>query len=582
MPSMISLKSFSSALTAFCMLVFVYSFMPESFVKISQFLKYLTIISTIIILMMFYRIFEHTETSVENEQQGNDTEKGNQEIKFERASPKKLYKHLTKLIIHTTKSINENSSSAIYIINPQKNNFALQNGSTGEFVDAIPANNVLVNKYLSNNKKFHQKDYPEEWSKLFLSKSWRGSECAIFSPININENIAGFIITRLDHFSNVTDKEINLLLQLSDYISFSLTNLESLEQHIVGENSKTLILDILSKLDFKSDSQNIFNQFKYLIRTFFQYDRVTISTRKKSENRRKHDKGVTSTIKLVDGDKDEYVEGSDFPTNGSIQGLPVITGTYFQTNDWRASHPTMFRFKSSELSDYKYNSMMGVPIIIEGESRGAIILEKVDTIPFLKQELADLILIGQVLGSALHWKSEYEKIHKNATHDGLSGLLNHQTFKDRFKDEIKRAERFQHKMSIMIFDLDKFKNINDTLGHQYGDYIIQTCSKIMKDNVRAVDVVARYGGEEFAIILINTSVMMSNIVAQRIVDTIANYPFKMDNIEANMTISGGMSEYPSDSKDMKKLIEIADQAMYSSKQEGGNKFSIHSNIEKSV
>ena len=132
-------------------------------------------------------------------------------------------------------------------------------------------------------------------------------------------------MTRLDHFSNVTEKEFDLFSQLSDYISFSLTNLESLEQHIVGEDSKTLILEILSKIDFKSDSQNIFNQFKYLIRTFFLYDRVTISTRKESENRRKYDKGVTSTIKLVDGDKDEYVEGSDFPTNGSIQGLPVIT-----------------------------------------------------------------------------------------------------------------------------------------------------------------------------------------------------------------------------------------------------------------
>ena len=137
----------------------------------------------------------------------------------------------------------------------------MQSGSLGEFVDAIPANNILVNKYLSNKKKFHQKDYPEEWSKLFFSNSWRGSECAIISPISINENIAGFILTRLDHFSNVTDKEINLLLQLSDYISFSLTNLESLEQHIVGEDSKALILEILSNLDFKSDSQNIFNQF---------------------------------------------------------------------------------------------------------------------------------------------------------------------------------------------------------------------------------------------------------------------------------------------------------------------------------
>ena len=90
MSSMISLKSFSSALAAFCMLVFVYSFMPDSFAKISQFLKYLTIISTIIILMMFYRILEQTETSVEDEQQGNDTENSDQEIKLKRSSPKAL------------------------------------------------------------------------------------------------------------------------------------------------------------------------------------------------------------------------------------------------------------------------------------------------------------------------------------------------------------------------------------------------------------------------------------------------------------------------------------------------------------
>ena len=231
--------------------------------------------------------------------------------------------------------------------------------------------------------------------------------------------------------------------------------------------------------------------------------------------------------------------------------------------------------KSSELSDYKYKSMMGVPIIIEGESRGAIILEKVDTIPFLKQELADLILIGQMLGSALHWKFEYEKIHKNATHDGLSGLLNHQTFKEKFNDEIQRAARFQQKMAVMMFDLDKFKKVNDTLGHQYGDYVIQTVAKIMVDNVRAVDVVARYGGEEFAVILINTTAVMSNIVAQRIVDSIAEYQFSLNGVETQLTISGGMSEYPTHADNMRQLIEIADQELYATKDRGGNGITIH-------
>ena len=83
-------------------------------------------------------------------------------------------------------------------------------------------------------------------------------------------------------------------------------------------------------------------------------------------------------------------------------------------------------------------------------------------------------------------------------------------------------------MAIMIFDLDKFKKVNDTLGYQYGDYVIQTVAKIMLDNVRAVDVVARYGGEEFAIILINTTAAMSNVVAKRIVSNIADYQFSME------------------------------------------------------
>ena len=133
-----------------------------------------------------------------------------------------------------------------------------------------------------------------------------------------------------------------------------------------------------------------------------------------------------------------------------------------------------------------------------------------------------------------------------------------------------------------MFDLDKFKKVNDTLGHQYGDYVIQTVAKIMIDNVRAVDVVARYGGEEFAIILINTTAVMSNIVAQRIVDTIANYKFSLNGVETRLSISGGMSEYPTHADNMRQLIEIADQEMYATKKKGGNGITVHKAIDQDL
>ena len=279
-------------------------------------------------------------------------------------------------------------------------------------------------------------------------------------------------------------------------------------------------------------------------------------------------------IKIIDGDKDMFTEGTDFPTNGSLHGLPVIKGNSIITSNWQETHDNLFRFNSSEINE-NYKSVLGVPIVVNKQNQGSILLERRSNLRYSELDEHNLLLIGNVLGSALYWKNEYEKIYMDATHDGLSGLLNHQTFKDRFRDEVKRAERFQQKMAIMIFDLDKFKKVNDTLGHQYGDYVIQTVAKIMLDNVRAVDVVARYGGEEFAIILINTTAAMSNVVAKRIVSNIADYNFSMDDIETRITISGGMSEYPTHTKKMKELIEYADQAMYETKQNGGNNITIH-------
>jgi len=561
-------------LTVFCLVVFAYIVIPQNFPQISEILKYIIIISIIIILMIYNQILSSNTSSNLNDIIGSNLSYPTSKV-INHDNIKDLYKNLTSLIVSTAKSLNSNCKSAIFIIDPINHLFVLQSGETNEFSDSISTSNPKLKKYINKNKKLHQKDHPNLWDELFYNQSWRGSECAIFSPIILQNSIAGFILSRIDHFTEATDKEINILNQLGEFVSFSLKNLGHLEKHILGEDSKSLILDILSNLDFKSETQNIFNKFKYLILTLFDYDRLTISMRKETENRREYDKGLNLMILLTDGEKDEFVQGVDFPTNGSIHGLPVVNGVSIQSVNWQETYPNMVRFKSSESGDQFFKSILGTPIIIDNESKGSIMLERRDSRRFTSFDLKNLELIGQVLGSSLHWKYEYEKIHINATHDGLSGLLNHQTFKERFRDEIQRAERFQQKMAIMIFDLDKFKKVNDTLGHQYGDYVIQTVAKIMEDNVRAVDVVARYGGEEFAIILINTTAIMSNVVAQRIVSNIADYNFSMDGIETKITISGGMSEYPSHSQGMKPLIELADQAMYATKQIGGNGITIH-------
>ena len=577
--SMIDLKSFTKVLTLFCLLVFSYIVFSKAETTLIVSLKYVIIVYTIVILLLYNQILsqplQDSQEKITNDLLSNSLSQANYSDKI-----KNDYERLNSIVLNMAAKVNEKCVSAIFIIDPENQSFILQSEKSNEFKDSIPLNNATIKKYIKKNKKFHQKDHPETWNELFHSQSWTGGECAIFNPIYIQNNIVGFLLSKVDHFNLLGDKELSILDGLGQFTSYSLYNLDNLEKRALGEDSKSVVLDILSNIDFKSDSQNIYNKFKYLLTTLFEYDRLTISVRKQNENRRKYDKGLNLTIMLTDGIKDEFAEGVDFPTNGSIHGLPVINGSSFQTANWQQAYPNMVRFKSDENDDQIYQSIIASPIIIDSESKGSIVLERKRDTKFSEIDLSNLELVGQVLGSSLHWKYEYEKIHINATHDGLSGLLNHQTFKERFRDEIQRAARFQQKMAIMIFDLDKFKKVNDTLGHQYGDYVIQTVSKIMEENVRAVDVVARYGGEEFAVILINTTAVMSNVAAKRIVSNIADYNFSMDGIETRLTISGGMSEYPTHSKEMKTLIEYADKAMYATKGAGGNNISIHDQYGK--
>ena len=158
----------------------------------------------------------------------------------------------------------------------------------------------------------------------------------------------GFILCRIDHFKNISDKDLSSFKNLSEFFSYNLQNLDDLDYYINQEASKDLILDIISGLNFKTDEQNIFDQFRYFFRTTFNYDRLTISIRKETKNRRKIDKAINSIVKLTDGIKDELDQGTEFPTNGTLHGLPIISGKSISSSNWQKSFPNIVRYSSKQ------------------------------------------------------------------------------------------------------------------------------------------------------------------------------------------------------------------------------------------
>ncbi len=171
------------------------------------------------------------------------------------------------------------------------------------------------------------------------------------------------------------------------------------------------------------------------------------------------------------------------------------------------------------------------------------------------------------------WNKIMKKYHllmKNSMLDGMTGLYTHKFFMERLDGELGRAERHNENLTLLFLDLDKFKRINDTYGHLFGDMVIKDTSNIIKNNVRTHDVVARYGGEEYAVILVNSNKEECMKTVKRIRENVENHIFTNNEESERMTISIGMAQYPEDSNEAKGLIKFADEKMYEVKKLGGN------------
>ena len=156
--------------------------------------------------------------------------------------------------------------------------------------------------------------------------------------------------------------------------------------------------------------------------------------------------------------------------------------------------------------------------------------------------------------------------------DGLTGLANYRHFKDVLQLEIKRAERHKSPVSLIMFDIDFFKNYNDTHGHLAGDKVLQGIGNLVLNNIRKIDLAARYGGEEFAVILPNTSDTNARIVAEKLRLLIEKHQFIHQETQpnGNLTISIGVAAYPSSGKTFEQLIDCADKRLYLAKAQGKN------------
>jgi diguanylate cyclase (GGDEF)-like protein len=240
------------------------------------------------------------------------------------------------------------------------------------------------------------------------------------------------------------------------------------------------------------------------------------------------------------------------------------------------------------LLDYQLGDHDGLQLIREAVAQGcrtpivfltAETAERVD-IEAMNAGALDYLVKGEITPRMLERSLRYalklgetlEALRRLATRDQLTGLLNRREFDRILNEEDERARRFGHSLALVMFDIDRFKQINDAQGHPAGDAVLREVARRLAEEVRTVDRVARFGGEEMAMILMQTDRAGAVDVARRACAAIEREPIlASDTVALNVTVSAGVAALPVDAKNGKELLSAADKALYAAKARGRNR-----------
>ncbi|MGC8855481.1 MAG: diguanylate cyclase, partial [Anaerolineae bacterium] len=367
----------------------------------------------------------------------------------------------------------------------------------------------------------------------------------------------GAILLGFTQPHSFTAEEIAISEQAAGLVSLALAKFQAVEmaQRRAEEEEmlRRAVMAISETLDFNETIHRILEQLAHVL----PYDSASVQLLRQGE------------LEIVGGkgwENPEMVIGMRFPVPGENPNSRVIeTRQPYVLGNAKAIYPTFRQPPHDHI-----RSWLGVPLLVRNQVVGLLAIDSREPYHFTEEHVHLTMAFASQVALVIENARLFEETQQLAITDPLTGLYNRRRFLELAQQEFERARRYRRKLSIIMFDIDHFKQVNDTYGHLAGDQVLLALATLCKQKLREADPIGRYGGEEFVALVIEADGHRAFQVGERLRHEVEKMSIPVPNGEIHITVSIGIASLANNIPDLQTLIARADQALYQAKRKGRN------------
>jgi diguanylate cyclase (GGDEF)-like protein len=379
----------------------------------------------------------------------------------------------------------------------------------------------------------------------------RSAKCMIAAPILLGNKAAGAMVAMNTEREFIfAQRDLDVLITAAGQVSVAVENARLFAEE-QRRSRQLAFLNNISKTAISSDDPvQMLGQIVGEIQKNFSFDHIGIG--------------------LLDYGTKEIEIKAEAGATAHAMGKRIALGTGILGRVARTGERAMVQNAlPGQLSGILPDSraVLCIPITYGDNLLGVLNIESQSENAFTPQDVLILNTLADLLATALHNAFVFQKLQQQSITDGLTGIKTRRFFWEALSAEWKRASRSGRPFSVVLIDLDKFKEVNDTMGHFEGDLVLARMGRLLEQKSRTSNVVARYGGDEFIILMPETGAEQAQVLAERLRQWIVADPMLNEH---HITASFGVASFPMHGFTIEDIIRVADAGMYVSKRSGGN------------